>query len=120
MKRITIYRHPDCARCAKIGRFHRAFDWLDRVQLSTATPKIGPLRLGEIAVEDARTGETVKGVDAVRRIFRQVPAYTPFLPFLRIPVVARAVDRSVRGCEDGRCDVSVAQSGEGPAAGHRS
>ncbi|MBX6314684.1 MAG: hypothetical protein IRY99_17480 [Isosphaeraceae bacterium] len=103
MKRITIYRHKDCAKCAKIARVHKFFDWLNRVQTSTDTPKTGPLQLGEIAVEDAQTGEMTKGVEAVRQICRHIPAYAPFLPLLRIPFIARRVEAEVRGCADGRC-----------------
>ena len=109
LPRITIYRHPDCARCAKIARVHRSLDWLGRLRFSTGLPKCGPLRLGEIAVEDTRTEEIAKGVEAVRRIYRQVPAYLPLLPLLWIPPIARWVDRDVRGCEEG-CTVPGATS----------
>jgi hypothetical protein len=112
MKRITVYRHKDCARCARIAHFHKLFDWLNRVHSSTDTPLTGPLRLGEIAVEDARTGEVTQGVAAVRKIFRQIPAYWVILPLLYIPFVARRVDQEVRGCADGSCAVSPAKAGE--------
>ena len=46
MKRITIYRHKDCARCAKISRVHTFFDWLGRVECSTEEAPSGPLRMG--------------------------------------------------------------------------
>jgi hypothetical protein len=105
MAAITIHHNKDCARCRKIARVHRFFDWLDRVEVSTADPVTGPLRPGEIAVEDLRTGATYKGVKAVRLIFRQIPAYWPILPLLRVPFVARRVDREVRGCTDGGCGV---------------
>lgn len=103
MKTIVIYRNPDCAKCARIGRIHKFFDWLGRVEVSTETPRIGPMQPGEIAVEDLRTGEILQGVPAVRRIFRQIPAYLPFLPLLSMPAIARRVDRDVRGCTDGSC-----------------
>ena len=112
MKRIILYHHPDCARCRRIARVHRFFDWLGRVQASTAIPPTGPLRLGEIAVEDARTGETIRGVDAVREVFRNIPAYAPLLPLLRIPMVARRVDREVRGCSEGGCSVPGSKAEE--------
>jgi hypothetical protein len=111
MKRITIYRHPDCARCAKIARFHKAFDWLGRIQNSTARPPSGPLRLGEIAVEDHLSGETSQGVEAVRKVFRQIPAYWPLLPLLYIPPIARRVDADVRGCGGESCAVPGAGPG---------
>lgn len=106
MERITIYRHEDCAKCRRMARAHRLLDWLGRVRTSTDTPKTGPLRLGEIAVEEIATGETFKGVDAVRRICRNIPAYVPLLPFLRIPGIARLADREAGGCEDGACGVA--------------
>ena len=90
---------------AKYARVHRFFDWLDHVETSTDDPKTGPLQLGEIAVEDVRTGTTLKGVEAVRRICQDVPAYVLFLPFLRIPSIARMADREARGCTDGSCAV---------------
>lgn len=117
MKRITIYRHKECAKCARIARLHKAFDWWDRVECSTDTPRTGPLRLGEIAVEDARSGEITKGVDAVRQIARQIPAYLPLLPLLRIPYVARKVDQDVRGCADGTCAVAPEPSRSTSTAG---
>ena len=92
MRRIAIYHNKDCVRCRKIARIHKLFDWLDRVQVSTDTPRTGPLQLGEIAVEDLRTGETAKGVDAVRKIVRHIPAYALLLPLLRIPFIARMAD----------------------------
>jgi hypothetical protein len=111
MNRITIYHHPDCDRCRRIARAHRAFDWLGRVRTSTDVPPTGPLRLGEIAVEDVRTGETIRGVDAVRTIARNIPAYLPLLPLLRVPPIARWVDREVRGCSDGSCSVPAPKAG---------
>jgi hypothetical protein len=110
MKRITLYRHPECARCRRIARVHRFFDWLGHVECSTAQPPgLPPLKPGEIAVEDARTSEMLQGVAAVRRIAREIPAYAALRPFLAIPAVSRAVDREVRGCEDGACALPEAQ-----------
>lgn len=115
MKRITVHRHPDCARCARIARAHRFFDWLGRVGLSTEVPRTGPLQLGQIVVEDLRTGEILEGVAAVRAICREIPAYAIFRPLLLIPAVARAVDRDVRGCSDGRCAIAPSEVAPGPA-----
>ncbi len=105
MKRIIVYRNPDCEKCRKFARLHDVFDWFHCVECSTATPRSGPLAMGEIAVEKLDTGEIIKGVEAVRCISRQIPAYLPFLPLLRIPAIARMVDRDVRGCGDGSCAV---------------
>ena len=116
MQRITLYHHPDCARCRRIAHVHRFFNWLGRLRISTSIPPTGPLQLGEIAVEDARTGETIRGVDAVRRICRDIPAYLPLLSLLRIPAVARWVDREVRGCSDGGCSVPGGKAEVGGSA----
>lgn len=105
MKQIKIYHHKDCGKCRTIARVHRFFDWLDRLEISTETAPSGPLQPGEIEVEDLRSGETCKGVEAVRRIARQIPAYILFRPLLRVPFIARRVDRSVRGCVDGSCAI---------------
>ena len=109
MKRITVFHHKDCRRCRRIARVHRFFDWLNRVEISTETPAIGPLVPGQIAVLDHKTGETLQGVDAVRAIYRNIPAYIPFFPLLRVPAIARKIDRDVRGCADGSCAVPQTQ-----------
>jgi hypothetical protein len=111
MKRITIFHNKDCVKCRRIARVNRFFDWLGRVDISTADPRIGPMRPGEIAVEDARTGEIVQGVAAVRRIYRNIPAYWPLLPLLSVPFIARRIDRETRGCDDGSCAVPVIREG---------
>lgn len=50
MKRIRVYRNPDCAKCARFAAAHRFLDWLDRVDASTEASKTGPLRLGKVVV----------------------------------------------------------------------
>ena len=111
MKRITVYRNKDCERCRKFARANKYLDWLNQVESSTATPRIGPLAIGEIAVEVKKTGEIRQGVDAVRTIWRHIPLYMPLLPLLRIPAIARMVDREVRGCGGSSCAIP-------PAHGH--
>ena len=73
---------------------------------STDAPKTGPLRLGEIAVEDIATGETVKGAEAMRRLCRQIPAYRPLLPLLQLPFVARYIDKQLSSCDGDACHVA--------------
>ncbi len=110
MKRITVYRNPYCEKCRKFARMHQTFDWLHRVEMSTETPPTGPLQMGEIVVEDHKTGDIIRGVDAVRRIAREIPIYAPFRLLLRIPAVARYVDKDVRGCADGSCELPSSMS----------
>lgn len=108
MRRITLYRNPNCRRCGRIARVHGLLDWLGRIEHSTADPPTGPLPMGAIAVTDRATGRTYLGVDAVRRLFRQIPFYWPILPLLRIPAVARRVDRDTRGrCDGESCGVAA-------------
>jgi hypothetical protein len=103
MKRITLYRHPACERCRKMSRVHAFFDWFGRVECSTETPPTGPLKPGEIVVHDHRSGEFLRGIDAIRMVARQIPAYLPLRPLLHVPPIARAMDAMVRGCDDGTC-----------------
>ena len=98
MKHIIIYRHPGCARCARIARMHERLDWLGRIAVTTAAPAgHAPVKKGEIIVQDLATGTYLEGLDAVRKIFRQVPLYLPLLPLLRIPALARRADADIRG-----------------------
>lgn len=109
MKRIVIYHNPRCAKCRRIARTHRLFDWLSRIDVSTADPRTGPLQMGEIAVENLANGEILKGVEAVRMIARQVPAYLPLRAASYIPPIARYLDAQARGCADGSCEVPTQQ-----------
>lgn len=104
MKTIRLYRNPDCARCGRIARFHHRLDWLDRFEDVTDAPSTGPLSMGEIAVEDLRSGETHRGVDCIRLLCRQIPAYWPLLPLLHLPPVRRYVEREVGGCGGASCE----------------
>ena len=61
MKRIVIYRHPECKKCARMARLHHLFDWFNRVAVVTTTPRTGPLQMGEIIVEDLATGRFLAG-----------------------------------------------------------
>jgi hypothetical protein len=107
MPRITLYHHPECRRCRRIARVHKMFNWLGRLRVSTAVPPTGPLRPGEIVAEDHVTGVVYRGIDAVRAVFRCIPAYTILRPLLHVPFVARRIDRETRGCADGSCAVPL-------------
>jgi hypothetical protein len=103
MRKIRIYRHPDCPKCARYARIHRSLDWLQRVDISTKTPRTGPLRLGEVVVENLEDGRLLKGADAFREICRQIPAYAPFLFLLRLPAVRAFAEREMTGCNGDAC-----------------
>ncbi len=105
MKAIVIFHNPRCGRCRRIARTHEAFDWLDRIEVSTEEPRTGALALGEIAVEDLRSGHISKGVEAVRLIARQIPIYFPLRVLSHLPAIARYIDRQTRGCADGSCEL---------------
>jgi hypothetical protein len=67
---------------------------------------VGPLRRGEVVVEDLRGGRTRRGADGFALLCRQIPAYWLLLPALRLPAVRRAVDRDWTGCAEGRCGLA--------------
>lgn len=108
MKRIVIYRHPDCAKCARYARTHHTLDWLNRIVTATATPPTGQLRVGQIVVEELRTGRVHRGAEAFRLICRQVPLYWPFLPLLWVPALRRAIAREINAGEDEHCQAGAA------------
>jgi hypothetical protein len=116
MKAILIHRHPDCARCARIARAHHLFDWLDRVEDTTEPPRSGPLRMGEVIVEDLRTGGLHGGAEAFGLICRQIPLYAPARVLLRFPAFRRRVDLDMGGCDDGACGVPTSGQAQGRAA----
>ncbi len=101
MTRIRIYRNPGCAKCARYARLHARLDWFGRVENSTAVPPTGPLTMGEVVVQEIGSGRIVQGAEAARRIAAAIPAYAPFRLLLKIPAVARAADREMRGCNGG-------------------
>jgi hypothetical protein len=108
MKRIRLHRHPQCARCAAIAKFHRRFDWFHRLEESTAVPPCGPLRKGEIAAVDLETGACVRGVDAAEQVFSVIPAYWLFRLLLRIPAVKRYAGRRMeQDCEGDACELPL-------------
>ena len=105
MKRIVIYRHPECKKCARMARLHHLFDWFNRVAVVTTTPPTGPLQMGEIIVEDLATGRFLAGAEGLNVISRQIPLYWWVLPLLWIPAVRARADRQNRGCTNGSCQI---------------
>ena len=105
MKRIRIYRNPDCAKCSRYARMHERFDWFGRIENSTATPPTGPLAMGEVVVQELATGRILRGAEALGRISREIPAYAPLRMLLKLSAVRRAVDVEMAGCKDGSCEL---------------
>jgi hypothetical protein len=102
---IRIYRHKDCMKCERIARLHKKLDWFGKLEISTEAPSCGPLKLGEIVVEDIATKQLLRGTQALREIVLRVPLYLPFLPMLSIPFVARKVDLEMSGCDNNSCAI---------------
>lgn len=109
MRQIRIYRHPDCPKCARYARVHQLLDWLHRVEVSTTTPKSGPLRLGEVVVEKLDDGRILRGAGAFEEICRRIPAYGPFLLLLRLPAVRAFAEREMTGCNGAACGLPSAR-----------
>ena len=107
MAAIRLYRHPECARCARYARLHQRLDWLGRFEDCTETPPIGPLRMGEIAVQNVATGRTYRGIESFRLLCRHIPAYWLLLPLTYLPAVRRRIESDIGGCSDASCDLQV-------------
>ncbi len=110
MKGIRLYRHPECERCAGYVRMHHRFDWLGHFEDTTETPPTGQLLVGEIAVQDLRTGATLKGIDCFRLLCKHIPAYWLVLPFTYVPPVRQRIEKDIGGCLDGTCEVPARET----------
>ena len=106
MKIIRLYYNAECPGCARIARFDQRLDWCHRLEISTHYPGPVPLRLGEIAVQDLRTGEMTKGAAAFRQLCRHLPLYKALIPLLAFPFVRRWLDLKLSGCAGAACRVS--------------
>lgn len=102
---IRLYRHPRCPKCARIARLHHRLDWLHRFEDSTDISPLGPMRMGQIVVQDLRSGATLEGAQGFALLCRQIPAYWPMLPLLRIPAMRRYIERETGGCGEA-CDIA--------------
>ncbi|KAA0070777.1 hypothetical protein [Rhodanobacter sp. T12-5] len=105
MAAIRLFRHPDCAKCARYARWHRRLDWLGRFEDATGVSPVGPLRPGEVVVQDLHHDTTLRGAAGFTLLCRQIPAYWLLLPLLRIPAVRRRVEREFNGWADGSCSL---------------
>ena len=106
MKMLRVYRNPHCAKCARFAKVNHFLDWLNRLEPSTEIPPTGPLRMGEVVVEELATGRIHRGAEGIEMVWRQVPAFMLLLPLFWVPAFRRYVDREVRGCEGDACSIS--------------
>jgi hypothetical protein len=83
------------------------FDWRDRLDVSISTPKTGPLRMGEIVIEDLASGTVSRGADAFALLCRHIPLYAPWRLLLRSASFRRYIDREISGCGHASCDTAV-------------
>ncbi len=118
MKTIRIYRHPECPKCARIAKVHELFDWRDRIEVSTATPSTGPLRIGEVLVEEIATGRVYRGAEAFDLLCRNIPLYAPFRALLTLAPFRKYIAREMSGCTDGSCEIPRDQA-RGHGSAHR-
>lgn len=105
MKTIRVYRNPDCRKCARYARVGQMLDWRDRLQTSTDAPKTGPLRPGEIIVEELASGTFYRGAAALDLIARQIPLYAPVRLLLQLPSFRRYIDRELSGGGGTSCEI---------------
>ena len=119
MKTIRVYRNPDCRRCARFARVGHVLDWRDRLETSTATPKTGPLRPGEIVVEELASGNFHRGAAALDLIVRQIPLYAPVRLLLRFSSFRRYIDRELSGCGGASCEIPAATRRAEASTNHR-
>ena len=108
MKTIRLYCNPNCLRCARSARALRHLDWRKRLEISTAIPQPGPLRLGEIAIEDVTTGQIAKGHRAFAQLCRHIPLYAPAALLLLFPFSRAWLDRALSGCTGDECGIKPA------------
>ncbi len=95
MKTVRVYRHPDCARCARYAARHRRLDWLDRFEDSTEPPAAGPVRKGRIAIQNLRSGAYFHDAAGFTYLFSQIPAYWPLLLLMWLPPLRRRMEREL-------------------------
>jgi hypothetical protein len=103
MKSITLYYNKDCARCARLARIDRFLDWFGRLHISTDIPPTGPLRIGQIMVEDMRTRTSHFGADAFSLLCRNLPLYAPLRLLLLSKRFRRRIEQQLGGCDDSSC-----------------
>jgi hypothetical protein len=99
MKTVRLHYNAHCAASTRLAQRAKKLDWFDRVELSTATPRVGdPVPPGQIVTEDFRCGCFDRGVYAVRHLCMQIPAFFVFGLLLYLPAVRRWLARKQIAC----------------------
>jgi len=107
MKMIRVYRNANCAKCARFAGILPFIDWFGRVDASTEAPNTGPLRLGEVVVEELASGRILGGANGIELISRHIPAYAPLRLLLRVPAFRSYVEQEVSGRDGDACVVKT-------------
>ena len=68
-----------------------------KVIIDKEYPRTGPLRMGEVVVEDLSNGQIHRGADDIELIARNIPAYLPLRLLLKVPGFRRYVSHEVSG-----------------------
>ena len=61
--------------------------------------------MGQVGVQDLRSGAALQGAKGFGPLCRQIPAYRPVLPILRIPAIRRYVESELGGCGES-CNIA--------------
>lgn len=72
-------------------------DWRRRLEFSTATPKSGALKQGEVVVEEIATGKMLTGFAAYAAIARAVPVCAPVRILFPLRAFRNLMDRQFAG-----------------------
>ena len=109
MKKVRLYRHPECSKCARLSRMHHFFDWKNCYEDSTEEPSSGPLAMGEVVVQDLSSGEIMFGLDGFKLLCQHIPAYTFNPLLLRIPAFRQYIEKEMGagGCGDDVCELPI-------------
>ena len=105
MKRIVIYRHPECKKCGRLARLHHLFDRFNRVAVVTTTPPPDHCRWAKSLSKTSQPAGFLAGAEGLNLICRQIPLYWLVLPLLWFPAVRARADREKRGCTNGSCQI---------------
>jgi hypothetical protein len=106
MPKYRLYYCADCSVCKKRAGMAAKLNWLRRVEFSTSNPASGPLKPGQVVLENLRTGRLYHGDDVMPKMSLQIPLLFPIGLLMSLPGVGRLMGRDNRSeCEDGSCSI---------------